>query len=121
MEDTNVESHQFPHHQTKYHVVFYADQGVVKAVPGCVVAGPKDIVVFESLDIDVQFFIPDIDQIFELREVHASTFSLQEGIPMGFVVKEDAQRGLYAYAVFSHTHRHFAVGHSDPTIIIRSR
>lgn len=115
---------------TQHTVVVYFDKCLPKVAPGHLLVKRGDAIKIKVLGRGMQIFLPEsgpftklpLNSHFDLR----ANVLLPEGIifqipPEGFaefVVKDDADLGRYPYAAYSKDLKSFAVGGSDPEIII---
>ncbi len=102
-------------------VVIYHENCAARAVPPCVVAAPGDTIVFESINVEGIIFLPEMERIARDPVKGAGTILLPRGQSRDFPISETAVKGVYPYSVYCREARRFAVGNSDPTIIIRGR
>ncbi|MGA2261477.1 MAG: hypothetical protein ABSH28_08575 [Acidobacteriota bacterium] len=114
---------------TSHKVIVYADRSSGKVIPGSVFAYPGDEIVFEAIGTDVLVLLPKISHFERIsfikglmdKQVGAGAIKIREGKPTLFEISLNAKPGRYPYAVYCEKIRAFAVGNSDPTIIIRKR
>jgi hypothetical protein len=112
-----------------YKVIVYVDQTSGKVIPGRLFAYPGDKIVFEAIGTDVLVLLPKISHFEKIsfnkglldKGVGAGAIKIREGKPILFEISLNAKPGRYPYAVYCEKIRAFAVGNSDPTVIIRKR
>ena len=94
-----------------HRIVILGDKAKVK--PGTVIVGVGDIVTFESHDTDAVVSFPP-----GLAPFASSSLNVPAvGICAPQIV--NGAPGVYAYSAYCTRHRHFALGESDPIIIIK--
>ena len=95
--------------------------------PGAVVVHPGDHITFAAIDTEVYLYLPDIGT-FRQREGTRVELTPDQAINVIYVPMQgtrvfevtDAPIGRYPYGAFCKEVNAFAVGNSDPTIIIRT-
>jgi hypothetical protein len=112
-----------------HRIIVDVDQCAGKVIPGRLFAYPGDKIRFEAVGSNVLILLPEIDHfdgaLVEKGLVNERTRTaavrIQEGEPAWFDIHPDARPGRYPYAVYCESIQAFAVGNSDPTVIIRKR
>ena len=110
-------------------VIVYVDLTSGKVIPGRLFAYQGDKIVFEAIGTDVLILLPKISHFNRasfgeglLNEItKTAAIRIPEGEPVEFKIHPNAKPGRYPYAVYCESIQAFAVGNSDPTIIIRKR
>jgi len=121
LQTKEIEMETLPGRPVRRHVVIYHDRDGARAVPGCVVVAQGDTVVFESLTGESVIFLPEMERMARDPVQGAGIIVLPGGQTADFPISEAAEKGVYPYSVFCTKARRFAIGNSDPTIIIRGR
>lgn len=106
----------------EHHVVVFSDHHSFRVVPGCFSVAPGDRIVFESIDTGATIYLPAKTKILSDPTRVPDLLPLEKGGTFTVSISGKAPRGAYPYAVYCDKEfKGFAIGNSDPTIIIRSR
>jgi len=99
-----------------HRVAVYVKGCECRVTPGHLVVEPGDAITFMPVNTDVTLLFPLFDQ-----EAYLPTEGIrvkaagQLSIPLDPVMPD----GVYPYAVYCHANNSFAIGGSDPVIIVR--